>query len=29
MPQVDPAWVGCEVVYRDGELSLVNPGNKG
>ncbi len=24
IPQVDPAWVGCEVVYRDGELELVN-----
>jgi hypothetical protein len=24
MPQVDPAWVGCEVLYRDGELELIN-----
>jgi hypothetical protein len=24
MPQVDPAWVGCEVLYRDGELQLIN-----
>jgi len=23
LPQVDPAWVGREVLYRDGELSLV------
>jgi hypothetical protein len=24
IPQVDPAWVGCEVLYRDGELELIN-----
>jgi len=24
MPQVDLAWVGCEVLYRDGELELMN-----
>jgi hypothetical protein len=29
MPQVDLAWVGCEVLYLDGELELINPANKG
>jgi hypothetical protein len=23
LPQVDVAWLGCEVLYRDGELTLV------
>jgi hypothetical protein len=24
IPQVDPAWMGYEVLYRDGELELMN-----
>lgn len=23
LPGVEPSWVGCEVLYRDGELTLV------